>query len=101
MINETSSVAVDCCIYDGLLINTEHVAAHSFGLVFFLPLVAKDRADDLTGVFHHHFTTLLDLKKIQINFGKQNLRKQNLPRCLSCKTILGHEFGNERHRQIV
>merc|ERR1719383_1527220 len=47
VVDETSGVSVHGCVDDGILIDTEHVAADSFGFVLLFSAVGQERSDEL------------------------------------------------------
>lgn len=54
MVNEAGSIAMHCGVHDGVVVNTEHVAADTFALVELLPDVTETGADHLASVLYHH-----------------------------------------------
>jgi len=58
VIYKAGCIAVDGGVDDRLLVDAEHVAAHSLGFIVLLALVAHQRTDHLAGVLHHHFPAL-------------------------------------------
>lgn len=58
VIDEPGRIPVNRGVDHRLLVNSEHVAAHSFSLVFFLPFIAQHRTNDLSSILDYHLTTL-------------------------------------------
>ena len=78
VIYEAGRVAVDGGVDDRLLVDAEHVAAHSLGFVVLLALVAHHRTDHFAGVLHHHFPALLkqNQKKKKDKINQQSIQSQ-------------------------
>lgn len=58
VIDEPGCIAMNCGVHHCLLINSKHVAAHPFRLVFFLSFIAQHGPNNLPSILNHHFTTL-------------------------------------------
>jgi hypothetical protein len=58
VIDEPGRIPVNRGVDHRLLVNSEHVTAHSFRFVFFLPFIAKNGTNDLSSILDHHLATL-------------------------------------------
>lgn len=54
VVNEASSIAMDCGIYNLIVIDAKHVTANPLSIIISLSFVRENRANDVSGVLNNH-----------------------------------------------